>query len=151
MTREWLWTVGALGIDWQAIYHPYYSPDGERLAWGTAEGTVLVADLEEVRRRLESLEAAHSKPNTKSRWDGGKGPAEAGSRRRKRHILVPGTATDNRPRFHWLSVPESLPTRTVPASPGAGKAAWPYADAIALDRHPLTALLSFQRVAGWRS
>jgi len=32
-----------------------FSPDGKRLAWGTEEGVVLVADIEEVRRRLSGL------------------------------------------------------------------------------------------------
>jgi len=36
-------------------FAPSFSPDGKLLAWGTHEGIVLVADLREVRRRLESL------------------------------------------------------------------------------------------------
>jgi hypothetical protein len=37
----------------------WFSPDGRKLTWGTREGTVLVADLVEVKRRLALL----SKPN----------------------------------------------------------------------------------------
>jgi len=32
-----------------------FSPDGTRLAWGTEEGVVLVANIQEVRRRLSAL------------------------------------------------------------------------------------------------
>lgn len=44
-----------LGLDWQATGYPMFSPDGQYLAWGTAEGVVLVADLDEVQRRLRLL------------------------------------------------------------------------------------------------
>jgi hypothetical protein len=47
-----------LGIDWQAIYYAYYSPDGRKLGWGAAGGAVLVGNLEEVQRRLEAFARA---------------------------------------------------------------------------------------------
>jgi hypothetical protein len=48
----------ALGIDWRPVFLPFFSPDGKLLAWGTAEGVVLVAELEAVRRRLEAFAQA---------------------------------------------------------------------------------------------
>jgi hypothetical protein len=45
-----------LGIDWQAVYFPLFSPDGKKLASGTQEGAVLVANLEEVKLRMDQLE-----------------------------------------------------------------------------------------------
>lgn len=44
-----------LGSDWSRSFQPSYSPDGKFLAWGTFEGAVLVAEIEEVRRRLAGL------------------------------------------------------------------------------------------------
>jgi hypothetical protein len=48
----------ALGIDWRPVFLPFFSPNEQLLAWGTAEGVVLVADLEEVMRRLEAFAQA---------------------------------------------------------------------------------------------
>ena len=48
-----------LGMDWRLVLMPEFSPDGKRLAWGTKDGTVLVANLEEVRRRLKQLQTHH--------------------------------------------------------------------------------------------
>jgi hypothetical protein len=45
-----------LGMDRPMTLMPEFSPDGSRLAWGTTDGTVLVANLEEVRRRLGQLQ-----------------------------------------------------------------------------------------------
>jgi len=45
-----------LATDWR--YQSYvfaFSPDSKYLAWGTEEGVVLVADLEEVRTRIAEL------------------------------------------------------------------------------------------------
>jgi hypothetical protein len=44
-----------LGLDWDTAFVPSFSPDGRLLAWGTLEGLVLVADLGEVRGRMEAL------------------------------------------------------------------------------------------------
>lgn len=44
-----------LGSDWPTYSTPSFSPDGKLLTWGTKQGAVLVADLQEVRRRLASL------------------------------------------------------------------------------------------------
>ncbi len=45
-----------LVTDWTALsWVSAFSPDGTRLAWGTEEGAVLVADIQEVRRRLSGL------------------------------------------------------------------------------------------------
>ena len=45
-----------LGMDSRMVLGPEFSPDGKRLAWGTEDGTVMVADLDEVRRRLKELQ-----------------------------------------------------------------------------------------------
>jgi serine/threonine protein kinase/WD40 repeat protein len=45
-----------LGVDHVCTsLHSSFSPDGKLLAWGTAEGMVLVCDLEQTIRRLEGL------------------------------------------------------------------------------------------------
>ncbi|HXP61153.1 MAG TPA: protein kinase [Dongiaceae bacterium] len=45
-----------LATDWTALsWVSAFSPDGTRLAWGTEEGVVLVASIQEVRRRLAGL------------------------------------------------------------------------------------------------
>lgn len=42
--------------DWTPLGHvSSFSPDGKKVAWGTEEGVVLVADIEEVQRRLARL------------------------------------------------------------------------------------------------
>jgi WD40 repeat protein len=43
-----------LGWDNRASW-PHFSPDGKLLAWGTADGTVLVCDLDETTQRLNRL------------------------------------------------------------------------------------------------
>lgn len=47
-----------LGMDSRMVLGPEFSPDGSRLAWGTEDGTVLVAELDEVRRRLRQLQTS---------------------------------------------------------------------------------------------
>jgi hypothetical protein len=42
-----------LGIDYETA--PTFSPDGRTLAWGTPEGTVYLADLTEILRRLAAV------------------------------------------------------------------------------------------------
>jgi len=37
------------------IFQSEFRPDGSRLAWGTDDGHVLVADMDEVLRRLPRL------------------------------------------------------------------------------------------------
>lgn len=44
-----------LAMDWRMALRPEFSPNGKLLAWGTENGLVLVADLDEVLRRLEQL------------------------------------------------------------------------------------------------
>ena len=44
-----------LGLDWDPAFAPSFSPDGRLLAWGTVDGLVLLADLSEAKRRLNSL------------------------------------------------------------------------------------------------
>ena len=44
-----------LGVDWLAGLAVTFGPGGGRLAWGTPDGTVLLADLAEVERRLTEL------------------------------------------------------------------------------------------------
>jgi hypothetical protein len=44
-----------LGIDHRPTNWPKFSPDGKLLAVGTAEGTVLVYDLERIDRSLDNL------------------------------------------------------------------------------------------------
>ena len=45
-----------LGIDSSSGNHePYFSPDGRHFAWCTADGTVFVSDLQEIRRRLKTI------------------------------------------------------------------------------------------------
>ncbi len=44
-----------LDMEFHPEESPQFSPDSSRLAWGTSEGVVLVADLEEVQRRLRSV------------------------------------------------------------------------------------------------
>jgi len=38
---------------------PSFSPDGSMLAWGTVDGLVMLADLKNVKERLESLGRAN--------------------------------------------------------------------------------------------
>lgn len=52
--REGTWSL-PLGDDWHAGYRPKFSPDGAWFAWGTFEGPVLLARLDEVEHRLRSL------------------------------------------------------------------------------------------------
>ncbi len=44
-----------LGSDWTLSSAPSFSPDAKLLAWGTQQGAVLVAEIQEVRRRLAGL------------------------------------------------------------------------------------------------
>lgn len=44
-----------LAMDWRMAHLPEFSPNGKQLAWGTVEGTVLVADIAEVMRQLKEL------------------------------------------------------------------------------------------------
>ena len=44
-----------IGTDWKQEADPFFSPDGNLVAWGTLNGPLVVADLDEVQRRLESL------------------------------------------------------------------------------------------------
>jgi hypothetical protein len=46
-----------LHMDSRLISWSEFSPDGSRLAWGTESGAVMVADLDEVLRRLQRLGA----------------------------------------------------------------------------------------------
>jgi WD40 repeat protein len=52
--RQGPWSL-PMGDDWEAGYRPKFSPDGTRFAWGTFEGPVLLARLDEAERRLRSL------------------------------------------------------------------------------------------------
>lgn len=44
-----------LSFDWRPVGAPGFSPDGRLLAMGTLEGAVLLLDMPEVKRRLDSL------------------------------------------------------------------------------------------------
>ncbi|MCI0705115.1 MAG: serine/threonine-protein kinase [Planctomycetia bacterium] len=44
-----------LGIDFKAIRPILFSTRGDRILWGQPDGTVMVADLDEVRRRLREI------------------------------------------------------------------------------------------------
>jgi hypothetical protein len=44
-----------LSTDWEVSAPHTFSPDGRFLVWGTAEGWVAVAELPEIRRRLEPV------------------------------------------------------------------------------------------------
>ena len=44
-----------LGMDSRMVLGAEFSPDGSRLAWGTRDGTVLVAYLEKVKTRVQKL------------------------------------------------------------------------------------------------
>jgi WD40 repeat protein len=48
------WSL-CLGVDHLIAMHPQFSLDGRLVAWGTAEGTVFVCDLEDTIHRLEQL------------------------------------------------------------------------------------------------
>jgi hypothetical protein len=47
--------LATLGVDHQTAGEPEFSEDGRFLAWGNRDGTVFVADLPEVQRRLERI------------------------------------------------------------------------------------------------
>lgn len=47
-----------LGLDWRATELPTFSRDDRFLAWGTAEGAVLVAEIEMLQARIASLKLA---------------------------------------------------------------------------------------------
>ena len=44
-----------LAMDWRMANMAEFSTDGRYLSWGTQEGTVLVADLDEVMRQMKEL------------------------------------------------------------------------------------------------
>jgi len=48
------WSV-VLGAGLWGPIGPEFSPDGRFIAWGTTDGTVLVAEMAEVFQRLEKL------------------------------------------------------------------------------------------------
>ncbi len=60
-------TEMALATEWPPYFRPSFSPDGNLLDWGTAEGLVIVADLAEVRNRMEQLQRSKLAVNSHRR------------------------------------------------------------------------------------